>query len=291
MYPAHILSLFPPHARKDFVFVAMSFDPAFETLWTEVLSRAIAGVECNGKALQPHRVDLSRQGDSIITEIVQHIAEDRLILVDISTLGWMRKGRKRSKPIRNANVMYELGLAHASRVPEEVVIVRSDNDPLDFDVSGVRVHRYPEDLTQATRFIGHLLVDALHAVDQRRSIAVRHALRSLTPQKFFLLHGTGPLRYPDPKTFGDHIASQETRGAIKELLSDGLLEAALEALPANFMDLPAAELFCFRVTTFGRAVYQAARTELKFNEILLPWLETSDGRAWLQAETQRSAPT
>ena len=45
----------------------------------------------------------------------------------------------------NANVLYEVGLAHALRAPEQVLLFRSDADPLLFDVSGIRVHTYDPD--------------------------------------------------------------------------------------------------------------------------------------------------
>ena len=59
MYPAQILALFPPHARNDTVFVAMSFDSKFNSLWADVLTPAIAGVPYHGAMLKPHRIDLA----------------------------------------------------------------------------------------------------------------------------------------------------------------------------------------------------------------------------------------
>jgi hypothetical protein len=180
--------------------------------------------------------------------------------------------------------MYELGLAHATRLLEEVIIVRGDSDPLDFDVSGVRVHTYPTDAKEAAAFVGHLLVDALRAVDQQRSIAVRQALQGLTPHMFILLHATGELTYPNPKTMRDHFATEEERAAVKELLTGGMLEAIYRPLPPDFMNAPVTDLFRYRVTNFGLAVYQAARLDLKFNEALVPWLQSANGIAWLEAE-------
>lgn len=57
--------------------------------------------------------------------------------------------------------MYEIGLAHAIRHPEEVLIIRSDADPLLFDVANIRVHRYdlnkPEEASkQLTRTLQRL---------------------------------------------------------------------------------------------------------------------------------------
>ncbi|WP_425261446.1 hypothetical protein ACPOLB_11215 [Rubrivivax sp. RP6-9] len=261
----------------------MSFDNQFDRLWSDVLMPAISGVHVNSTSLHPHRVDLSRKGDSILTEIVQHIAEARLVLADISTLAWIKRDRKKLKAIRNANVMYELGLAHAARLPEEVVVVRGDGDPLDFDISGVRVHRYPSNVGEARRFIGNLLVDAVQSIDQRKTMAVAHALRTLTPHMYLLLHAVEPIVYPNPRTLRDYLGTEEIRAAIKELLAGGMLEPNYEPLPSNFMSLPATDLFKYRPSPFGLAVCQAARSELKFNDAFIPWLQGSEGNEWFAA--------
>lgn len=291
MYPAELLSLFPPYPRNHVVFVAMSFDTQFDPLWTDVLQPAVAEVKWDGGPLNAHRVDLTRKSDSIITEIVQHIAEARLILADISTTGWIRRGFRKLRPIRNSNVMYEVGIAHAARLPEEVVLVRGDADVLDFDVAGVRVHQYPSDHLEAKREIIALLVDALKAVDQRRSLAIRRALRSLSPPMFALLHAMSNIAHPNASTFGQLLASQKRLEAIRQLLAEGMLQAVYEPLPTDFMERPVADLFGYRRTEFGTAVYDAARTELRFNDAVVPWLRSPQGQAWVNQAVSRAKPS
>jgi hypothetical protein len=53
------------------------------------------------------------------------------------------------------------------------------------------------------------------------------------------------------------------------------------------MNAPVTELFKYRVTQFGLTVYRAARSELKYNEALIPWLQSTDGIAWLESEKHR----
>ena len=127
MYPAHLFELFPPFPRDERVFVAMSFDPALRLRWTNVIEPAVREA-----GLEPFRVDASKVSDSILTEILQGIARARLILADISSVGG----------VRNANVLYEVGMAHAARQPQEVLLFRSDSDRLLFDVSNVRVNAF-----------------------------------------------------------------------------------------------------------------------------------------------------
>ena len=116
MYPSHFLQLFPAFPRSRRVFVAMSFDERFRPRWEDVVAPGIRAVEINGAPLEPFRVDARHVSDSILTEILESIAGARLIFGDITTIGVLD-----SVPVRTANVMYELGIAHACRLPEEVL--------------------------------------------------------------------------------------------------------------------------------------------------------------------------
>lgn len=284
MYPAEVLNLFPPFAHTSQVFVAMSFDERFDPIWDRVFCPAVAGLSADGTPLSAFRVNLTRKSDSIITEIVQNIAQCRLILADISTAGWHDAGLGQQRPVRNANVLYELGIAHASRLPEEVLIVRSDNDPLDFDIAGVRVHRYPADFEAAREAIENLLRAALASVDQRRSIAVAKALQGLDPTMYLILHEFGDIAHPVMNTMGQVLASSERLGAIHRLLTGGMLTAVFEPLPDDFMERPVGELVRYRKTRFGAEVFAAARNQMGFAEALKRWLATDAGRKWLDEQ-------
>jgi hypothetical protein len=141
MYPRNYFQLFPPFPREEKVFVAMSFDTRFDACWNQVIIPAIQAVHVNDVPLQPHRVDTHRIiRDSILTEILGGITNDRVIFADITSLGQLD-----SKPVHSSNVMYEVGLAHAVRLPEEVILFRADTDFLLFDVANVRVNTYDPD--------------------------------------------------------------------------------------------------------------------------------------------------
>src|ERR1700722_12309898 len=103
MYPNTFFSMFPPFPRNNKIFVAMSFDPQFDARWRGVIEPAVVNA-----GFDPHRVDNRTVSDSILTEILDGISNASLILADISTIGELN-----GKPIRNANVLYEVGLAHA----------------------------------------------------------------------------------------------------------------------------------------------------------------------------------
>lgn len=172
MYPTTYFGLFPAYPRDDRVFVAMSFDGRFRQRFESVIALAIRDV-----GFDPYRVDQSVIGDSILVDILHGICNAQLVLGDVTTLFL---GPDQS-PVRNANVMYELGIAHATRQPEEVLLFRSDTDRLLFDVAHIRVNPYdPDGNPGAARdLISKAIVDALAVVDKTRSLAVGRAARAL----------------------------------------------------------------------------------------------------------------
>lgn len=66
--------------------------------------------------------------------IVDGIAHSQMVLADVSTIG---HDSKTGIPYRNANVMYEVGIALACRQSSEVLLIRDDHDKFLFDVSTV----------------------------------------------------------------------------------------------------------------------------------------------------------
>jgi hypothetical protein len=108
----------------DQVFVAMSFDPKFKDRFDTIIKPAIEDELIAGRKLTAYRVDNSKTGDSILTDIASNIAHSRLILADVSVVD---EGRYTEKPIRNGNVMF----------PSEVLLVRDDTKPFLFDVSSI----------------------------------------------------------------------------------------------------------------------------------------------------------
>jgi len=73
--------------------------------------------------LEPLRVDVSKTGDSVLTDIIDGIAHCEMILADVSAIGY---DSKTGDPYRNGNVMYEVGLAVAARQPSEVLLIQDD---------------------------------------------------------------------------------------------------------------------------------------------------------------------
>ncbi|MER0203059.1 MAG: hypothetical protein DU480_04205 [Nitrosomonas sp.] len=134
MHPNAFLRTLWRAETVDQVFVAMSFDSRFSSRYEEVIRPAIEDQMIAGYKLIAHRVDNSKTGDSILTEIINGISHARLVLADVSIVD---EGRYTQEPVRNGNVMYEVGVALACRTPSEVLLIRDDSKKFLFDVSTI----------------------------------------------------------------------------------------------------------------------------------------------------------
>src|SRR5262249_28411935 len=134
MHPNTFLRAYWRAETNNDVFVAMSFDTRFKDRFTKIIQPAIEDEIIEGISLTAFRVDNSKTGDSILTDIANGIAHSRVVLADVSVID---EGRYADTPIRNGNVMYEVGIALAARLPSEVLLVRDDNKKFLFDLSTI----------------------------------------------------------------------------------------------------------------------------------------------------------
>lgn len=102
-------------------FVLMPFEKQFDLLFEQVLKPAL---EATG--LQVLRADSVLDQQSVMRDVVEGIASATLVVADISQV--------------NANVYYELGLAHALFKP--TVLLTQDISKVPFDLKGYRVITY-----------------------------------------------------------------------------------------------------------------------------------------------------
>ncbi len=266
MYPGELLNLFPAFPRKNMVFVAMSFDKAFLTRWKDIIEPAVSEIEVSHQKLSAHRVDLAFKNDSLITEIVKNISECKLFLADISTIGYLPIDSGKNRPIRNANVFYEVGIAHSCRLPEEVILLRSDNDPIDFDIAGVRVHNYdPENIEQSIQTIRKLIERSLKSIDDRRYISVEKAVQTLDVDMYSVLQESiVEIPHPPMRTLGNVVTNSGRISAINHMLRSGLLEAKFKKLTADTFNMPTNEKISYISTPFGRSVLARAQERNNF---------------------------
>jgi len=259
MYPNTFFGLFPPFPRDLRAFVAMSFDTRFDARWANVLGPALSRIQVNGTPLDPHRVDLTRASDSVLTEILDQIARCRVFVADISALDQLNQ-----RAIRNANVFYEIGLAHATRLPEEVLLFRSDDFELAFDISNVRVHRYDPDGNpeEARKTVTETVISSLRELDLKRNLAVRRAAESLDYESWFVLaeaQQQGGVTPPPRRTMGQVLSAGARLDAIARLLDLGAIRTEFLRVTAETfatdLDVPAEQLVRYVATPFGSVLF------------------------------------
>ena len=276
MYPGELLNLFPPYPRTNMVFVAMSFDDEFKHIWEEVIKPSVSKARFKEEQLFAHRVDIETKSDSIITEIVKNISECRLFLADVSTVGNIpidpENGNPDSKPVRSANVFYEVGIAHACRLPEEVILLRSDKDTLDFDIANVRVHKYdPSNKEKAIEDIKNLINGSLKSIDDRKQIAVELAVQKLDPMMFNLLHVATLKNIPHPpfEELAHALSNAQRIDAINRLLGSGMFKTIFKEFTPDTFEGPLNEFASYIATPFGTSVYMKARELTNFNKAFI----------------------
>ena len=267
MYPRHFFDQFPPFPRSHRVFVAMSFDSRLDSRWRTVIAPAVAEVSVEGTSLAAHRVDVRSVSDSILTEILSGIGSALLILGDITSLDNLN-----GMPLRNPNVFYEIGIAHATRLPEEVLLFRSDDGPLLFDVANIRVNRYDPDgnAAEARSRVHDVVLAAIREINLTRSLIVESCAARLDGQAWMamlLTHRHGHLLHPVVRTIGQSISGRAQEAAIRSLLDLGLIETDYQMIdPDHLKAIKEAktleQMFRYRLTNLGRAVWQLCMSRL-----------------------------
>lgn len=265
MHPQTFLKTFWRLELKPTVFVAMSFSPHYQSRFDEVIQPAIRAINIDNSSLVPHRVDISKNGDSILTEISDGIAHSRLILADVSTIG---KDSVTGRPYRNANVLYEVGLALACRHSSEVLLVRDDHDDFLFDVSTIP-HK-TIDFTNINNAKHILIQELLGRLNEQRfhhDARVQKTIDSLSSEEVVLLKQTK--KYTENTVWG-----QEVKGianwfgdATQRLLDKGVIK-----LMGEFEENKPA----FAFTPLGVVIHQMINNGLRQFKSDIPSESTSD---------------
>jgi len=213
MYPKHYYDLFRSTIEPGIVFVGMSFSETEQYKWTEIISPAITHA-----GLKAYRVDTEVIGGSILIDILNGIAKAKILLFEVST---------NQAGMRNGNVMYELGIAHALRYPEEILLLRSDTNPLLFDVSNIRVINYDtDDSNNSVNLISGLLKHLNENIDSTKNLVLDKIISMLDEVSLGLLQSKSNLNVFSLKELDKAFSPQviEIRSSIRHLLELGILE-------------------------------------------------------------------
>lgn len=264
MYPKYMLDLYPPFPNRNTAFIAMSFNCTFDHVFSEILIPAIKSVAVNGSPLIPYRVDLERKSDAIITDIIQNISECTIFIGDITSSGRLEES---GRPYRNANVMYEIGIAHAVRLPEEVILLRSDRETLDFDIQGVRIQWYDrERIDESRALVEQLIRDSLDSIASLRRMTVERIADSLDVTMLKLMHDAFANGKIDAIDFGGlkgFFSKIVLAGGISGLLDRGLIRAVYRRItPAN-PEPTFADTQYYELSDLGRAVWAVVANRVR----------------------------
>jgi len=245
---------------RDEVFVIMSFAHDFEDRWHQVIRPAVDAV-----GLKPNRVDYNTSGESVVYDILDGIANSRLVLADITSV-LMCDAHGILWPQRNGNVMWEVGIAHTLRLPDEVLLVRSDIDPSIFDLTQFRAFPYaPTDVSACIPYLTALIRDRLRAVDQAKSQLVNQAARAIDALGIDFLFSSVPT---DGREF-TITASIDNGLKTPRLFDLGIIEVArFEKVPPS-KECPNGRMFFYRLTQFGSAVLVALLEHVGFERSVI----------------------
>lgn len=244
MYPREYFDTFWRGDLRNEIFVIMSFAEEFQAIWADAIKPAIEE-DTTGTPFA-HRVDATTLSGSIVTEILDGIAHAKLIFAEISVC---IDGRWKGQ--RNANAMYELGLAHALRPAQELVVVRCDHEEINFDVAGVKLQNYSkQDVAGARAGFARLLNSGLAEIDRHKHLKVKDAIAKLDEDTLNLMHEAGSKEYfsiNTPRTVVEMMNQQHRgiKGAVRHLLSLGIVR-----FDANL----STNTYVYNWTDFGKAV-------------------------------------
>jgi hypothetical protein len=132
IYPKDFFNQASKKIHKASCFVLMPFDPKFKEIYDSIkdtLESEELNIECNraDDFHQPH----------IIQTILNGISKAEFIIADLTEL--------------NANVFYELGLAHSIKDIQKVVILTQDLKYVPFDLRQFRCIVYEQSITGAKK--------------------------------------------------------------------------------------------------------------------------------------------
>lgn len=255
MHPnTYLRTLWRPETL-DQVFVAMSFEPRFDERYCEIIKPAVESSLIAGRRLTAYKVDNSLTGDSILTDIADGIAHSAVILADVSVID---EGRFTGYPIRNGNVMYEVGMALSCRLPSEVLLIRDDEKRFLFDVSTIphMAVDFSDKLT-ATDRIRAALHDRLTETKRIYDARVTIASRRLTPLELQVLEGFIKLGPGVAQDFGRRETGM-LNIPMERVISALLEKGCIQSVGRN-TETPG--LF-YQMTPFGRDVASSGTSTL-----------------------------
>jgi len=222
------------------VFVVMPFESKYEQVYTELIQQAVISAGRSLKRpLSSYRTKEETRTISGWTEVMEHLYTAQVVLGVLT------------KQV-NANVQYELGIAHATQpIRRQVLIAEKDYKPA-FDTKDIIFMEYsPKSLVNSVADLADRIETALREWEAEQELIVRHAIAKITPFEFEIVMQWASMGHFSIKTSGSgpvdydlHIAQahghdkrymkgvfQRHCDAIGKLQQSGLLGLNTRAVP------------------------------------------------------------
>jgi len=144
-----------------------------------------------------------------------------------------------------------LGLAHALRHAQELVVVRSDQEDINFDIAGIKIQNYKKsNLGEARKTFAKLLNGAMSELDSVKQLRVVRAAESLDVDTLELMISCGKDDYFS-------VRKATTPEITMSQMADGTKDAVRLLLALTIIRLDAnisSSAYAYRWTEFGKAV-------------------------------------
>jgi hypothetical protein len=156
MYPQTYFSVIPPEHDSQTCFVLMPFALEYDNVYAAIVA-AVTGPELTVASCK--RADQLFGGGHVMSDVLENIARAEVVIADVTG--------------RNANVFYELGIAHTVKPIQRVIILTQSLADLPFDLNHLRCISYeasPNGLESLKRQLIETIRDVVPA-SRRFSIA------------------------------------------------------------------------------------------------------------------------
>ena len=146
--------------NKESCFVIMPFGGWLDDYYENIYCPAIKSA-----GLKPHRADDLYRPSTIIIDIWKYTQEAKILIADLTG--------------KNANVFYELGLAHASGKP--VILVAASMEDIPFDLRSLRIITYDKNAFNWGDLLKEQIEKSIKEVLSSPSSAILPAFLNIKP--------------------------------------------------------------------------------------------------------------
>ncbi len=176
-----------PGIRHTEIFIAMPFDEQYDKVYEELIVPATAMANnklklSDGMELQPYRTKDDIRTTSGWINVLEHLTTARIVLGVLTS--------------NNPNVLYELGIAHATQQVARQILIADNEHKQTFDIKDLIYYKYDSiELATSVEPLAIRIEDAYKLYEIEKDEKIRKAKRILTPYAFDVLMLYGASRH------------------------------------------------------------------------------------------------